>query len=238
MDVNAAVNRLALPTKDWGVKDQNDLYNNKSGRKVGNFVIGLIVDKDGEPTDYIQEPIYTDLVTALQTGQKGFSTVVNISQVPPVVFRYNKHVLIHNDDVPNYISGIKDALDEIPTDYIISSLVDIRLTKMERKKPQGIRMLESIIRSKTNVFYNTALIEYVVQEMIYNAREDNIGINQLFQRMSQKESLSFFGAVIEYLLTESTSNEQLAELLENHEIKEIEEAMNRDIAYKYFLGLL
>lgn len=239
MDVNTAVNKLALSTKDWGVQDpQNDLYNNESGRKVGNFVIGLIVDKEGEPTDYIKEPIYTDLVTALQSGQKGFSTDVNISQVPPVIFRYNKHVLIHNDDVPNYISNIKDALDEIPTEYIINSLIDIRLARVERKKPQGLHMLESIIRNKTKVCYNMALIEYVVREMIYDAREDNIGINQLFQRMSQKESISFFGAVVEYMLTESTSNEQLAELLQNHEIREIEEAMNRDIAYKYFLGLL
>lgn len=239
MDVNTAVNKLALSTKDWGVQDpKNDLYNNKSGRKVGNFVIGLIVDKEGEPTNYIKEPIYTDLVTALQSGQKGFSTDVNISQVPPVIFRYNKHVLIHNDDVPNYISNIKAALDEIPTEYIINSLIDIRLARVERTKPQGLHMLESIIRNKTKVCYNMALIEYVVREMIYDAREDNIGINQLFQRMSQKEMLSFFGAVVEYMLTESTSNEQLAELLQNHEIREIEEAMNRDIAYKYFLGLL
>lgn len=239
MDVNTAVNKLALSTKDWGVQDpKNDLYNNKSGRKVGNFVIGLIVDKEGEPTNYIKEPIYTDLVTALQSGQKGFSTDVNISQVPPVIFRYNKHVLIHNDDVPNYISNIKAALDEIPTEYIINSLIDIRLARVERRKPQGLHMLESIIRNKTKVCYNMALIEYVVREMIYDAREDNIGINQLFQRMSQKEMLSFFGAVVEYMLTESTSNEQLAELLQNHEIREIEEAMNRDIAYKYFLGLL
>ena len=60
----------------------------------------------------------------------------------------------------------------------------------------------------------------------------------MLQKMSQDESIRFIGAVMEYTLTESTSDERLAALLENHNIEDIEETLNRAITYKYFLDLL
>ena len=238
MSGRALENRVALPTKDWGINDQNDLYEDESGRQVANFVIGANLNSDGEVVGYIQEPIYTDLVTALQSEQKGFSTFMNINQVPPVIIRYNKQVLIHNNHITEYIADIKNALDDIPTDVIISSLAELRIKRATRRKADEIRVLEYMVKNKTNVRYNNALIEYVVRDMIYNAREDKLGINEMLQRMNQEESLRFIGAVVEYMLTESTSNEQLAVLLENHSIEDIEAALNRDITYKYFLDLI
>lgn len=163
---------------------------------------------------------------------------MNINQVPPVIIRYNKQVLIHNNHITEYIADIKNALDDIPTDVIISSLAELRIKRATRRKADEIRVLEYMVKNKTNVRYNNALIEYVVRDMIYNAREDKLGINEMLQRMNQEESLRFIGAVVEYMLTESTSNEQLAVLLENHSIEDIEAALNRDITYKYFLDLI
>lgn len=238
MSVKALENKMALPTKDWGINDQSDLYEDESGRQVANFVIGVNLNPNNEVVGYIQEPIYTDLVTALQSGQKGFSTLININQVPPVIIRYDKQVLIHNDQVVKHIENIKNALDDIPTDVIISSLVELRIKKASRRKADEIRVLEYMVKSKTNISYNNGLIEYVVRNLIYSAMEDKLGINDMLQKMSQDESIRFIGAVMEYTLTESTSDERLAALLENHNIEDIEETLNRAITYKYFLDLL
>lgn len=238
MSVKALENKMALPTKDWGINDQSDLYEDESGRQVANFVIGVNLNPNNEVVGYIQEPIYTDLVTALQSGQKGFSTLININQVPPVIIRYDKQVLIHNDQVVKHIENIKNALDDIPTDVIISSLAELRIKKASRRKADEIRVLEYMVKSKTNISYNNGLIEYVVRNLIYGAMEDKLGINDMLQKMSQDESIRFIGAVMEYTLTESTSDERLAALLENHNIEDIEETLNRAITYKYFLDLL
>ena len=238
MSVKALENKMALPTKDWGINDQNDLYEDESGRQEANFVIGVNLNPNNEVVGYIQEPIYTDLVTALQSGQKGFSTLININQVPPVIIRYDKQVLIHNDQVVKHIENIKNALDDIPTDVIISSLAELRIKKASRRKADEIRVLEYMVKSKTNISYNNGLIEYVVRNLIYSAMEDKLGINDMLQKMSQDESIRFIGAVMEYTLTESTSDERLAALLENHNIEDIEETLNRAITYKYFLDLL
>ena len=77
--------RVALPTRDWGVDNQNDLFETQSGRKVGNFIIGYIKDEHGDAVQYIKEPIFVDLVTGLKSDQKNFSVVVSIKQTPPVV---------------------------------------------------------------------------------------------------------------------------------------------------------
>lgn len=230
--------RVALPTRDWGVDNQNDLFETQSGRKVGNFIIGYIKDEHGDAVQYIKEPIFVDLVTGLKSDQKNFSVVVSIKQTPPVVFRYGKNVLLHNEEMTKYIADIKNALNDIPTDYIIDSQIDSILAKTYRKKGESIRALESLIRSKTKVLYNSALIEFVIRDMIYNSRDDKLGINEMLQRMNKEERFHFFGAILEYLQMESTSNETLSMLLENNDIKDIEEAVNRDIAYRYFLGML
>lgn len=129
-------------------------------------------------------------------------------------------------------------MDDIPTDVIISSLAELRIKKASRRKADEIRVLEYMVKSKTNISYNNGLIEYVVRNLIYSAMEDKLGINDMLQKMSQDESIRFIGAVMEYTLTESTSDERLAALLENHNIEDIEETLNRAITYKYFLDLL
>ena len=171
MSVKALENKMALPTKDWGINDQSDLYEDESGRQVANFVIGVNLNPNNEVVGY-------------------------------------------------------------------SSLAELRIKKASRRKADEIRVLEYMVKSKTNISYNNGLIEYVVRNLIYSAMEDKLGINDMLQKMSQDESIRFIGAVMEYTLTESTSDERLAALLENHNIEDIEETLNRAITYKYFLDLL
>ena len=223
----------AIPTKDWGVLGEVE----SNGRDIGDFVIGIDVE-NGNVKEYVTEKIFVDLVNALQSGEKGFTAYVNIQQVPPLIIRYNKCVLFHNYDVQDHMIRIKDALQEIQTDIIIQSLVESRMSGFERKKGRGMKALEALVRSKTGVNYNEALINYMVQQVIYEAFEDKIGIGALFQEMTRDEIFEFMGAVIEYMLTEETSNERLAQLLNTYQIGEIEAAMNREISYKHFLGLL
>ena len=225
--------KKAFPISDWGYIGDID----SEGRKIANFVIGEETEEEGDPK-YITEPIFVDLANELQAKREGFTATVNINSVPPFVIQYNKNVLLHNHDMQNYIEHIKNALEDIPTDYIMQYLIESRQLGYEKKKSAGVKTLESMIRSKTGVNYHSVLIMCMIRQMIYEMGESEPDIGEIFKKMTSPEIYEFIGAVIEYMMTEETSNEYLAELLNSYSIEEIEKAMNRDITYKYFLGIL
>ena len=232
--------KVALATNNWGIKDDNDLYEDESGRQVGNFVVGYVANEKGDAVRYIQEPIYTDLVTALHDKQKGFKTDINIQQFPPVVILYQGQVLIHNNHVSDYIEDIKRAMEEVSTELIMESATELRLMEMHgrRHKTDKIRAFEYMIRSETGKPYNSALIKYVLKNTIYNLKDEEAEINEILQQMTDEELVVFMGEAIQYSLCESTSSEQFAGLLENHDLSEVEKAINKELAYRYYLGMI
>lgn len=231
--------KFALPVNEWGV--YGDLPDDipPDVRYEADFVIGVVRNEAGEDEEYIIEPIFLDVVENLQTdGKKAFTTHTSITQVPPVVFKYNNILIMHNHSVQDYMIGVKETLEDIPTEILMKSLVDQRVMRYERKKGDGMKALESLVRSKSGINYNSELINYMMQQMVYEANEDEVGIRKMFDSMDQKDIIRFLGAVKAYSMIEETDNKELAKLLNSFKIEEIEAAVNREITDRYFLGFI
>jgi hypothetical protein len=231
--------RFSYPINEWGVDGDIEEFQG-DGRLQIDCVIGVEKDSKGNELEYITEPMFLDLLESIQTAdaRKMFNIYTNIQQVPAVIFMFNNTLIIHNDVVQEYMQIIRKQLENVQTDILMDAIVEDKIIKYTQKKGNSFRALEAIVRGGSGINFNSRLIAYVVQQMIYESEADQLGIQTLFNEMENIDIIRFIGAVKEYGLTEETRNVHLSKLLDNFAIEEIENAMNREITNRYFLGMI
>jgi len=230
--------QYGYPVAQWGALGEEEVDINNPKRNISNCVIGEVKDDDGTPIDYITEKIFSNIIIALTEGKnkKEFAVFTNLGQKPQVIIRYNGEFVIHNNEVPDYMEEVRNALNSLPTKVILQALIDKRIMQANRKKGDGIRVLETMLKQQTGVNYNTELIYHMCQELLDENCSDNIGIKKLFKSMTFEDVVSFVGCVREYQMTEETQNLYLAKMLNQATIDEIAVATNNEITTRFFLG--
>ena len=179
------------------------------------------------------------LISEDEKVKKRYRLYQNLNQVPPIIVKYEKDVIMHNGAVQNYYMKIKTALEDISTDILIKAIAEAKSSsRWSAKKGDGIRALEALVRAKTGVNYHTELILYTVKCSILETEEDPLKIHTILSQMTEDQIVDFIGAVKEYSIAEEMSNETLGKLLDTYKIEEIEAEVNKAVTTRYFLGLL
>ena len=171
------------------------------------------------------------LISEDEKVKKRYRLYQNLNQVPPIIVKYEKDVIMHNGAVQNYYMKIKTALEDISTDILIKAIAEAKSSsRWSAKKGDGIRALEALVRAKTGVNYHTELILYTVKCSILETEEDPLKIHTILSQMTEDQIVDF--------IAEEMSNETLGKLLDTYKIEEIEAEVNKAVTTRYFLGLL
>lgn len=227
--------RSATPKQKWGFM-KNSIRQEE--RPIGDCVIGYDDSKEGDAA-YITEPMFVDIAKGItRSGDKRFRVMVDIKATPMVVVFYDGELLFHNHEIQSYLLELKDILNDIHTDIIIKALVDARLVTQKHAKGGNLKALENIVSEKFGNPVNSALLTYLMQSVLYDNDVDETGVRELVSQMDPEGIVVLLGSVYEYGLTEETDNEDLAKLLQKNSVEEIEAALHKEIAYRYFFDTL
>lgn len=238
---NMLTRPISYPVSGWSmVDDDSETQNNEStGRKEVNIVIGEIRNENREVIQYVIEPMYADILTLLLGEERKDCTLFqNLNQTPKLIIKYKNSTIIHNGEFEKHYQAIQNAIDDIATDVIMSALADAKNKTARKKKGDGLKALEALIKTKTGVTYHTELILYALRRSFMETEEDPLRLHDKFNSMSQEEIVDFIAAVREYEISEETRNKVLGELLKENDINVIQESMNKIVTTRYLLGLL
>ena len=222
--------------EQWYPADDGKDYTSEE-RMTVPMVIGLM-STDGSGKQPVIEEMYNDIVNGVVDG--AYQMAANTGNVPPVVFLYAGQVLSHNDAMAAYREDIGKALDrECAASDKMEALTELANTNegsTAYSKGTALKELCERVRRKTGIDYNPELIIDVLRENMKNCSAFSGGARKELKALSEEELIRLTGAVKLRMLTGTSENRLLDELIRLYGMERVQNDVAWELADRRFFS--
>lgn len=237
-EMNIKRKALKISKENWQISGNPYLVKGYGERKVVDITIGLEESLDGKR--YILEDFFADMLDSVL--DKTFTAHVDIYSEPMVVIEVNNQLVLHNPNISNYKQDVIEALDcnNVLISNQIRAVTDMRINMYSSERlSDTTKVLRTLLRESLGYNVNYELLNLVLRERYMNENElaDTV-LQSTMQEWSKEQLLECYGGIMEFKATGASRIFQIKTLLETEcesgSITEIEQALNAEIAKRFF----